>query len=142
MRKIVPGNHPCYCVRVRRAANALTKFYDKKIETINLTISQFSLLHDIKLLETCNKSELAQYAKLDRTTIIRNLNILFKGHYIAEIPGPNNRNNLIQLTDLGESTLTEGMIFWKQAQAKIEEMIGQDDIENFTRILTNIESLV
>jgi len=35
-------------------------------KSVTLTGSQFSLLNDIHLLETCSKGELADYAKLDR----------------------------------------------------------------------------
>jgi len=142
MREMIPRDSPCYCIKVRRAANTLTKFYDKALEPANLTVSQFSLLTDIKLLKTCNKSELAQYAKLDRTTIIRNLNSLRERGFIEEVPGTNHRNTLIQLTALGESAIAEGLIQWKQAQHQIKETIGLDSIEDFTRILTTIESLV
>jgi DNA-binding MarR family transcriptional regulator len=141
MRKITPRDNPCYCIKSRRAANALTKHYDKTFEPVQLTASQFSLLNDIKLLKTCNKSELAIYAKLDRTTIIRNLNTLLEKGLIKEVLGSNNRNNLIQLTELGESTIREGIILWKQAQAQIEATIGLNCIEEFNQILKKIESL-
>lgn len=141
MRKIIPRDPSCYCIRVRRAANALTKFYDKAFEPIQVTVSQFSLLSDIKLLKACNKSELAVYAKLDRTTIIRNLNILRERGLIAEAPGDDNRNDLIHLTQLGESTIVKGKILWEQAQAQIKATIGPDRIEDFVQTLKNIESL-
>lgn len=141
MRKIEPRDNPCYCIKVRRAANALTKYYDKTFEPIHLTVSQFSLLNDIKLLKACNKSELAICAKLDRTTIIRNLNTLLERGLITEVSGNDNRNYLIHLTELGESTITEGMILWKQAQVQIKATIGLDSIEDFIQTLKKIESL-
>lgn len=141
MKKIVPRDNPCYCINVRRAANILTKFYDKALEPVNLTISQFSLLNDIKLLKTCNKIELARCTRLDRTTIIRNLNILRARGLIMDIPGTNNRNTLVQLTDLGESTIAEGMSSWKQAQDQVKSTIGLDGIENLKQILAKIALL-
>jgi DNA-binding MarR family transcriptional regulator len=112
------------------------------MERTDLTIGQFSLLNDIKWLKSCNKSTLAQCAKLDRTTIIRNLRILYKRGYIAETPGTDKRNNLIRLTDSGEAAIAEGMVFWEQAQAKIKATFGRDNLENFMRISADIESLI
>jgi DNA-binding MarR family transcriptional regulator len=111
------------------------------MESVNLTIGRFSLLNDIKSLKTCNKSELAQYAGLDRTTIIRNLNALYQAGYIAEAPGANNRNNLIQLTALGESVVAEGTVCWKRAQSEAKAAIGRDNIDRLMKLLTDIESL-
>jgi DNA-binding MarR family transcriptional regulator len=142
MKKIVPREHSCYCIRIRRASNALTKYYDMAMNNVGLTISQFSLLNDIKLMESCNKSRLAEYSKLDRTTIIKNISVLAKKGYITEVLGPNNRNRLIQLTDNGEAAIAEGKIFWEKSQSKIQEVIGQENIEHFIKTLANIEALV
>lgn len=141
MRKITPEDSPCYCIRVRRAANALTKFYDEAFEPMHITASQFSLLNNIKLLKACNKSELAIYAKLDRTTIIRNLNTLRDRGLTSEIISDDNRNKLITLTELGESVIEEGIILWEHTQRQVKETIGLDCIEDFFRVLKNIESL-
>ena len=78
MANIQPVHSPCYCINYRRAANTLTKYYDAAFAPIGLTGNQFFLLNSIQQLGSCNKSELAQYTSLDRTTIIRNLNTLEK----------------------------------------------------------------
>ena len=141
MREIKPGNTPCYCINFRRAANTLTKFYDKVLAPINLTASQFSLLNDIKTLKSCNKSELAQYARLDRTTIIRNLNVLREKGLIEDVKDNGYRNILVQLTETGESALMDGNTRWKQAQNQIKSTIGLECIPVLKQILANIESL-
>ena len=73
MRKPDTRQTPCHCIQVRRAAGALTKLYDKALEPVGLTVSQFSLLNDIRALGPCSKSALADYTGLERTTIIRAL---------------------------------------------------------------------
>ena len=141
MPKIPERERQCYCINVRRAANTLTKFYDKALEPAKLTISQFSLLNDIKLLGCCNKSELALYAKLDRTTIIRNLNTLHEKGFIRDAPETGTYSHLITLTDAGESVINESMTLWKQAQQHIYNTIGEVNIKGFEQILKKIESL-
>ena len=141
MKSVVPGESPCYYINVRRAANLLTRFYDKTLEPINLSVSQFSLLNKIKQMGPCNKSALAQYSGLDRTTIIRNLNTLRDSALITEVPGTDKRNALVQLTDLGESALTAGLPLWKQAQDQVKAVVGSECIEHLKNILAKIETL-
>lgn len=141
MSKITPGDNQCYCINVRRAANTLTKFYDQAFTKINLTTNQFSLLNDIHLLKSCNKSELAQYARLDRTTIIRSLSILSQKDFIKEVPGINNRNKVIQLTEKGEAAVIEGLEIWEEIQEKVKEIIGVKNIDTLKEILIDVESI-
>lgn len=141
MQKKVPRESPCHCINVRRAANALTKFYDRAVEPIGLTISQFSLLNDIRLLGACNKSELAQYAGLERTTVIRNLEALRKKGLVAETDGATRRSRLIQLTDKGEQAIAAGMPLWKQAQVRARDVMGQQLVEGIAQALESIETL-
>ncbi len=141
MVKIVPRDNPCYCIKLRRAANTLTKFYDQAFITLDLTTNQFSLLNDIHLLKSCNKSELAQYARLDRTTIIRNLNTLHRKKLIKEVSVMNNRNKVIQLTEIGESIRIRGLEIWKTIQKKVKLVIGEENKDILNQILNNIELL-
>ena len=141
MSEVKPRERQCYCINVRRAANALTKFYDRALKPTKLTISQYSLLNDIKILGICNKSELAQYAKLDRTTLIRNLNTLKEKGFIINAPEINNRPHSITLSNEGESIVNESKALWEQAQLQIKNTIGVNDIEWFEQTLKKIELL-
>lgn len=131
----------CYCIKMRRSANTLTKFYDEALEHTGLTTNQFSLLCNIKQLGICNKSELAEYVGLDRTTIIRNLNLLSKKGLIEEAQDNANHRNGLQLTESGESAIAAGADSWYDAQAKVEKLIGTESLENFMQTLKNIEAL-
>ncbi|MGF6907107.1 MarR family winged helix-turn-helix transcriptional regulator [Fusobacterium sp. PH5-44] len=141
MNKKTLRNNPCYCINFRHAANSLTKFYDQGFSSMDLTTNQFSLLNDIAYLKECNKSELAIHARVERTTIIRNLNILFEKGLIEEIAGKNNRNKLIRLTEKGKKAKIEGMEIWKELQEKVESLLGNEQITIFEDILTSLGSL-
>lgn len=141
MSNIEPREIKCYGIKFKRASSALTKYYDSMLKPVNLTVSQFSLLNDIKYIKTCNKTQLAKYAKLDRTTIIRNLNVLLEKGLVEEIEGETNRNNLIQLTKLGNLTIEQGYVLWKQAQKNIRKTIGEENLGLFLKTLEDIEKL-
>ena len=119
MPNIQPLHSPCYCVNFRHAANTLTKYYDESFAQIQLTANQFFLLNSISQLGSCNKSELAIYTRLERTTIIRNLSLLLKKELILELPGQTKRNKIIQLSDTGKKAVEAGSSIWERLQAEM-----------------------
>jgi len=141
MREISPRNSPCYCINLKRATNSITKFYDKKFESLGLTGSQFSLLNDINLLETCSKGELAGYAKLDRSTITRNLKRLQGRGYIIDLSTNESRDSQVSLTDLGREKLASGYLLWIEAQKYVMEKVGSDNMKQLRKMLEVIENL-
>lgn len=141
MREILPRNNPCYCINLRRATNSLTKFYDKKLASTGLTVSQFSLLYDIKRLETCSKVELADYAKLDKSTITRNLKLLKRKGYITDLSANESRDSQVALTALGFDVLERGHLLWKEAQENVKEKVGIENIKQLRQILDDIENI-
>lgn len=104
-------------------------------------MSQFSLLNDIKLLETCSKVELAKYAKLDSSTITRNLKILREKGYIKDLSTNESRDSQVSLTELGLEKLNNCYSLWEEAQKHIKEKVGIDDIKQLGKILEVIENL-
>lgn len=141
MRTIEPRKTSCYCMNFRRMANTLTKFYNSKLAAADLTANQLSLLSDIKSIQPCNRSELARCARLDRTTVIRNLKPLREKGLIEE----NQQDSSICLSPLGFQAVESGYRIWVQAQ---EEINGLFDAESrsalyaaFARI-DEMESLI
>ena len=123
MANIQPVHSPCYCINYRRAANTLTKYYDAAFAPIGLTGNQFFLLNSIQQLGSCNKSELAQYTSLDRTTIIRNLDTLLKKELVEPAPGANRRHSAIQLSENGRNAFTSGLSIWQTLQDQVQQVL-------------------
>lgn len=140
MREISPRENSCYCISLKRATNSITKLYDKKMESAGLTASQFSLLNDIRLLETCSKAELSEYAKLEKSTITRNLIILRDKGFVKDLSANGSRESQVSLTELGLEKIKEGNVLWKEAQAFIMEKVGSEDILQLKKILKVIEN--
>lgn len=141
MSKIIARDNPCYCINFRRAANTLTKFYDRVFAPLDLTTNQFSLLNDINLLGSCNKSELAQFSRQDRTTIIRSLSVLYEKGLIEDETEVGSRNRGVRLTEAGKSAIKEGMPGWKDAQKKIRAVLGNENILVLKQMFGDIEML-
>lgn len=141
MANIQPVHSPCYCINYRRAANTLTKYYDAAFAPIGLTGNQFFLLNSIQQLGSCNKSELAQYTSLDRTTIIRNLNTLEKKELIEPAPGASRRSSVIQLSETGSKAFMAGLNIWNKLQAEVQEVLGEGNLPTQWDLFHRIEAL-
>ena len=131
----------CYCMNLRHASNLLTKYYDQALSLAHITANQFFLLHVIWFLETCNKSELARYTRLERTTVIRDLDILLKKGLIRQIPGPTKRNFLICLTEEGEKTREKGKKIWEEVQESVSRILGEEHLTALEEMLKRMETL-
>ena len=141
MREISPRCNPCYCMNLKRATNSITKLYNKKLDEISLTVEQFSLLTDIKLLGKCSKAELATYAKLDRSTISRNLRVLREKGYISDFSTNESRDSQVSLTTSGAKKLENGCLLWNEAQKYIQEKVGDENMKQLRETLNMIENL-
>ena len=141
MANIQPVHSPCYCINYRRAANTLTKYYDAAFAPIGLTGNQFFLLNSIQQLGSCNKSELAQYTSLDRTTIIRNLNTLEKKELVEPAPGASRRSSAIQLSETGSKAFMAGRGIWQKLQEEVQQVLGEGNLPTQWDLFHRIEAL-
>lgn len=131
----------CHCINLRRAANAATDYYDRKLRAAGITLNQYSLLSNILKLGSCSVAELSRHVRLDRTTLVRNLKALYAADWICNEASPGSRRCKIHLTKIGVEKIREAKNGWQQAQADIEHLLGQDALRQLTASLLALESL-
>jgi len=129
----------CYCINLRRVANAMTAMYDMFLEPIGLSVNQYSLLLNIDQLEMCSVSDLATCVGLERTTLVRTLKPLFDQALIEDISDVTTRNREIQVTSKGKELLAQGKPLWEKAQNEIEQKLGEHHIAKLSEILTKLK---
>ncbi|HNR04565.1 MAG TPA: MarR family winged helix-turn-helix transcriptional regulator [Bacillota bacterium] len=128
----------CYCINLRRAANAVTDLYNRVLLPIGLTVSQYSLLINIGRLKACSVSDLAGYVGLERTTLVRSLKPLFKLKYIEDVSEKGRRSRLLKVTESGQQVLNQGEVLWRTAQAELEKKVGKEKLEQLSEILSQL----
>lgn len=128
----------CYCINLRRAANSVTSYYDSVLESLGITITQYSLLSSLKKLGNCTVSDLAIHVGLERTTVVRTLKPLFTKKLIEDISEEGQRNRNLQLTKAGYEILEQAKPLWENAQKKLEEDIGIDEMDFLVRIAAKL----
>ena len=119
---------PCVCMSARRAANALTNYYDKMFDPLGITVTQFSLMINIKSAATTNITDLTRVVKLDKSTLTRTLAPLIETGYVHSERGQNRREVLLSLTEKGQ-------------QKMIERLGGDDEAEKFVDTLIRLQEL-
>ena len=133
---------PCVCMSARKAANALTNYYDKMFDPLGITVTQFSLMINIKSAATTNITDLTRVVKLDKSTLTRTLAPLIETGYVHSERGQNRREVLLSLTEKGQQKMAEAFPVWRKMQQEMIELLGGDDeAEKFVDTLIRLQEL-
>lgn len=131
----------CLCLNIRRASRAVTEFYEKILEPSGLKVTQYSLLRHLEQVEPVKITELAKIMRIDRTTLNRNMKPLTEAGLIEVNSGQDPRSREVTLTKAGKMALTNATVLWDQAQASLQEYLG-DDSRHFHHLISKLEALV
>jgi DNA-binding MarR family transcriptional regulator len=131
----------CACVRLRRAARALTQLYDDAMAPSGLHLTQFSLLLALQRSGPLRITELAARQLLDRTALSRNLDPLAARKLVAIAPGRDARTREAAITRRGEAAIGAAMPHWKRAQAMVAGRLGDERLGALIETLADIETL-
>lgn len=129
-------------MNVRRAARAVTQFYDEALKPSGLTIAQLALLRHLEMADLITISELAKMMRIDRTTLNRNMKPLAEAGLIIITPGKDSRTKQVALSEAGKTAAAEGWLLWGEAQASLQEYVGTEDLARLTELLSKLEALV
>ncbi len=128
----------CYCITLRRAAQAISDLYDAHMAAIGITVNQYSLLSKLGHYPNCSVSELAEYARLERTTVVRALKPLTAKGLIKDLADEGERKRNLCLTAEGEEIVKKGKVIWHQEQEEIERRLGKDGVEQLQELLEKL----
>ena len=128
----------CYCTNIRRCSNILPDFYDEARKESGLTIAQYYLLINLSRLGKANITHWAEYIGLDRSTMVRNVQLLQKREYIEETEG---NVKTFMLSATGIEVLEQAKAGWDKAQAELEDFLGKDDAGELLRIGRKLQGL-
>jgi len=124
MDAYTPAN--CTCFNLRKAMRVVTKVYDEALKPSGLRATQFSLLAAASSKEAIGITELAEALVTDRTTLTRNLKPLLNQGLLEIVGGEDQRQRLVTVTSMGKVTLAEALPLWRNAQARVISILGED----------------
>jgi DNA-binding MarR family transcriptional regulator len=114
----------CACFNLRKAARAITQFYDEALRPTGLRATQFSLLTATALLGSITVTRLAEIAVMERTTLTRNLRPLEKKGLINVSRGDDQRTRVVTITQHGKEVLSKALPLWEKTQSHIVRGLG------------------
>ena len=114
----------CYCIRLRRAANTVTDFYDRMLEPFGVSVNQFFLLISLARYAGMGTGRLAGIVGLEKSTLVRSLQPLIKEGWVEDCAPAGSRAHSWRLTAAGKSLLASAMPVWEKAQAKVLTALG------------------
>lgn len=133
---------PCACLNLRRAAKAITTYYDNYLQPIGISAPQMVLLRHVNFYTSVTMTDLAKAMRIDRTTLNRNLKPLIARGFLEIARGEDSRTREIHLLEEGKHKLQEALLLWGQAQQDIRDYLGVEDTEKLTELVAKIEALV
>lgn len=132
----------CSCTNMRRAARAVTRFYDEMLTPSGLKTTQYSLLSHLQRLGPLSMNALSAAIRLERTTLVRNLKPLESMGLVAVAAGKGPKAGSVRLTEDGGKTLALAAPYWRQAQEHLQTLLTKEERYIFGTVLQKLESLV
>jgi DNA-binding MarR family transcriptional regulator len=114
----------CVCQKVRMAARAVTRAYDRALRPCGLRSTQFTLLVAASVAGGIPMRRLADILGLERTTLSRNLAAIEREGLI-EVVSADGRTRNVFLSSAGTARLEVALPLWDQAQQSLRGKLGE-----------------
>lgn len=118
----------CTHFKTRQLSRLLSRHYDAELAAAGLKTTQYSLLGHVLHLGPLAPGELARQMGLDASTLTRNLQPLVAAGWLVQAAGPDARTRSISLTDAGRDKHAQAQRCWKEAQLKINALLGAERV--------------
>lgn len=134
-----PGSSGCTCLRLRKASRLVSQIYDRSLEPLGLTVTQFSLLGYLSRLDGISIGVLAEKLVMDPTTLTRNLRPLERQGYAVLAPDPHDRRSrCLHLTASGRDVHRQAKPAWARAQRHVDKALGDTDAPGLNAMLDRV----
>ena len=134
-----PGRE-CVMLRVRMTARAVTRHYEAWLGPSGLTGAQFSLLASLKSDPGLTATDLAERLAIDRTTLVRNLEVLERDGLLTSAKDGRARRKTLSKT--GEKALAKALPLWRKAQDELVGKLGTDSWDDTRKRLRALREAV
>lgn len=128
----------CLLTRTRRLSRLVTNTYDQALRPFGVNAPQFSLLVLIAKFGPASRAEIGRVNYQDRSTLTRNLALLLVEGWVEELKTKGGRSRPIAISAKGRQLLASAAPAWRQAQADVRKLIGDDAASNILRVVDAI----
>ena len=125
----------CLLLNTVMAARAMTRRYDAQLQRFGVSVVQFSVLMVLRQGREEPVSHMAQRIAMDRTTLIRNLELLTRKGLVSSAPAAKGNGRIFKLTAEGKSLAEELVPHWQAAQTEVRELLDPPQSEHLLSAL-------
>lgn len=125
----------CLSGQISRIHRLTATIFRKYISPFKVTNSQLTLLFILSKHNTLNQMQLSTIAKLEKSSLHRNIKRLVDSNYVSKADFP-----LLQLTNDGKKLVNTLIPEWEKAMTEIREIIGTQGESSIHQIHQNLIS--
>lgn len=133
----------CALRNLRMTTRVITQYYDKALQEAGLKSTQFSLLNVISYKEEgLSVNAIAEHARMDQTTVTRNIEILQKKGYInISTEEKDSRKKRVTISEVGKAKVALAMPLWEAAQLNVEQIVGAEKYKDLLQTLNILKKI-
>ncbi|MCY0095408.1 MarR family winged helix-turn-helix transcriptional regulator [Hoeflea ulvae] len=120
----------CLLLNTVMAARAMTRRYDARLQRFGVSVVQFSVLMVLRQERDEPVSHMAERIAMDRTTLIRNLELLMRKGLVSAAPAKRGNGRSFKLTAEGKRLVEELVPHWQAAQAEVRGLLDRPQLEH------------
>ena len=124
----------CLVLNTVAAARTLLRRYDAEFKQFGVTVQQFALLAAIRIHPDEPVVVLAQRIALDRTSLIRNLDLLARKGLVRRVAASTGNARFCELTREGDGLLDRLLPEWRRAQRELRQGLSREDAATYLRV--------
>jgi len=123
----------CISGKMMRLNRLTANVFRKHLSPFNITDSQLTLLFILSKKEKRNQKEISDIAKLEKSSLNRNLTRLIEKGFVTKKEFP-----LLQLTLSGKVFVNDIIPEWGKAMNEIKELISEEGLNGINIALDNL----
>ena len=123
----------CISGKIMRVNRVIANIFRKYLSPFGITDSQLTHLFILAKKDNMNQKELADFTKLEKSSLNRNLKRLFDAELISKTNFPK-----LQITTKGKMLVNQIIPEWKKAMSEIEALLGQDGKEALNTLMDKL----
>lgn len=131
----------CVLTNARKAARAVSRYYDQMARKAGFTSGQFSVLVTVREHDGATTAELAERLSMERTTLVRNVALLEKKGFLISRPAADARGKAFSITEQGNLLIENALPLWRDAQKHVKDLLGEEDFLTSVRLMKRLSQL-
>ena len=126
----------CLGYRVRALSRRITAVYDEAFRPLGIKGSQMNVLTVIAASgDKSRASQLAERIALEPSSMSRIIEVMRRNGWVdTQFDPDDERARIVSLTPAGIALYAEAMPLWKEAQAEVRRIMGEEGAETFIEL--------